>query len=94
MAPVVVKGLKVKHLVMVDITTGDPPGAECVNTLASGHFWGFLKKNNTETHVALHGNFSRLVSATDLVEASKVGASVLVRTLKKFFWVGAWIVCE
>jgi len=79
---------------MVDITTGDPPGAECVNTLASGHFWGFLKKNNTETHVALHGNFSRLVSATDLVEASKVGASVLVSTRKKIFWVGARIFCE
>jgi len=28
------------------------------NTLASGCFWGFLKKN-TETHVVLHGNFSR-----------------------------------
>ena len=34
---------------MVDITTGDPPGAKCVNTLVSGHFWGFLKKKHRNT---------------------------------------------
>ena len=52
-------------------------------TLASGCFWGFSKKN-TETHVALRGNFSRSVSATDLVEMSKDAAS-LVCTWKIFF---------
>jgi len=38
-----------------------------VNTLASGCFSRFLRKS-TETHVALRGNFSGPVSATDLVK--------------------------
>jgi len=29
---------------------------------------GIFEKKNTETHVALRENFSRLVSATDLVD--------------------------
>jgi len=35
--------------------------------------------------VALRGNFSVPVIATDLVEVSKDAASLLVRTRKKFF---------
>jgi len=35
-----------------------------------GAFGDFLTKN-TETHVALHGNFSQSISATDLVKVSK-----------------------
>jgi len=35
-------------------------------------------------HVALHGNISAPVQVTDLVEASKDAASLLVRTRKKF----------
>jgi len=55
-----------------------------MNTLASGRFWGFLKKN-TETHVALRRNFSRSVSATDLVKVSKDMARLLVCAQKKNF---------
>jgi len=35
--------------------------------------------------MALHGNFSAPVRVTDLVEASKDAASLLVCTRKKFF---------
>jgi len=45
-----------------------------------------ISKKNTETHVALHGNFSGHVSTTDLVEVSKDTASLLVCTRKKIFW--------
>ena len=55
-----------------------------LNTLASGRFWGFPKKN-TKMHVALRGNCSGPVSATDLAEVSKDAAGLLVHTLKKFF---------
>jgi len=64
-----------------------------INTLSSSCFWGFLKKN-TETHMALRGNFSCSVSATDLVEASKDTASLLVCTRKKIFGWGLHIFCE
>jgi len=47
------------------------------------------EKKHTETHMSLHGNFSGLVSATDMVEVSKDAVSLLVCTLKKFFWLGA-----
>jgi len=45
-------------------------------------------------HVALHGNFSGQVSATDLVEVSKDAASLLVCTQKIFFDWGMRIFCE
>jgi len=48
----------------------------------SAAFGDFQK--NTETHVAYRGNFSHLVSATDLLEVSKYAASLLVCTQKKF----------
>jgi len=51
-----------------------------LNTLAPGRFWGFSKKSNTETHMALHGNFSALVQVMDVVEALKEAASLLVCT--------------
>jgi len=60
-------------------------------------FWGFLQKTrlvlgifakNTKTHVALHGSFSGLVSATNPVKSSKDPASLQVCTRKKFFWLG------
>jgi len=40
------------------------------NTLVSGQKRGFAKKN-TETHVALRGNYSAPVRFTDLVKVSK-----------------------
>jgi len=63
-----------------------------INTLASGRFWDF--KKNTETHVALHRNFSSHISAMDLVEVSKDAANLLVCTRKKIFWWGVQIFCE
>jgi len=39
-------------------------------------FWDFWEKN-TKTHVALRGNFSGPVSATDLVDVSKDAASLV-----------------
>jgi len=41
-------------------------------------------KKNAETPVALHENFSAPVKVTDLVEASKDAASLLVHS-KNFF---------
>jgi len=57
------------------------------NTLASGCFGGFSKKN-AQTHVALRGNFSAPIRDTDLVEVSKDAASLLVCTRKKIFCLG------
>jgi len=54
----------------------------------------FWEKNNTETHVALRGNFSGLVSATGPVKGSKDAASLLVCTRKNFFAWGCRFVCE
>jgi len=45
-------------------------------------------QKNTETHVALRGNLSGPVSATDLVKVSKDTASYAACTWKKKFWVG------
>jgi len=49
---------------------------------------GISEKKNTEMHVALCGNFSGLVSTTNLVKVSKDAAS-LVASLKKFLLGGA-----
>jgi len=43
----------------------------------------FLQKKNTETQVALHGNFSVLVSPANLVKSSKDVASLVACTRKK-----------
>jgi len=48
---------------------------------------GIFEKN-TETHVALRGNYSAPVWVTDLVKASKDTASLLVCTRKKIFCLG------
>ena len=56
--------------------------------------FGDFRENNTEMHVALYGNFSNPVSATDLVKGSKDVASLLVCTLKKLFGWGMRIFCE
>jgi len=56
-----------------------------LDTLASGQKRGFLKKN-TETHVALRGNYSAPIQVMDLAEVSKDAASLLECTRKKFFW--------
>jgi len=63
------------------------------DTLASGCFWGFPRKN-METHMALHGNFSSPVSATDLVKVSKDATSLVACTLKKIFGSEVPIFCE
>jgi len=57
------------------------------NSLASGRFQRFLKKN-AYTHVALRGNFSSPVCSADLVKGSKDAASLLVCTRKIFFCFG------
>jgi len=54
---------------------------------------GIFEKN-TETHVALHGNYSAPVLVTDLLEVSKDAASLLVCTRKKYFGWGVRVFCE
>jgi len=49
---------------------------------------GIFGKKNAE----MHGNFSCSVSATDLVEASKDAARLLVYTRKKIFWLGGDVI--
>jgi len=63
-----------------------------LDTFASRLIQAFRMK--IESHVVLHGNFSGLVSATDLVKSSKDSASLVVCTRKKFFGLGMWICCE
>jgi len=46
--------------------------------------WDFPKK--TQTHMALHGNYSAPVRVMDLVEVSKDAASLLECTRKNFFF--------
>jgi len=58
-------------------------GVGNLNTLAPSCFRGFSEKKRL-THVALCGNISAPVQVTDLVEASKDAASLLVCTRKKF----------
>ena len=53
-------------------------------------FWA----KNTKTHLALHMNFSGLVSATDRVKSSRDRASLIACTRKKNFWLGVRISCE
>jgi len=57
--------------------------------------WDFRKKN-TKSHVALRGNLSDPVNATDPVKGSTDAASLLVRTRRKnkFFSWGMRIFCE
>ena len=43
-----------------------------------------VREQTAGLHVALRGNFSGLVSATDLVKSSKGSASLVVCTQKKF----------
>jgi len=47
-----------------------------------------VSAKTTGLHVALCGNFSGLVSATDLVKSAKDSASLVVCTRKKIFWLG------
>jgi len=54
---------------------------------AFGNFW-------KTKHVALHGNIFAPVQVTDLVEASKDTASLLVCTRKKIFCLGVRVFCE
>ena len=56
--------------------------------------FGDFRKKNAYTHVALRENISAPVRVTDLVEASKDAASLLVRTRKTFFCLGAAFFCE
>jgi len=56
-----------------------------LDTLASWPIKGIFEKN-TETYVALRGNYSASVQVTDLVEVSNDATSLPECTLKKFFW--------
>jgi len=51
------------------------------------------RAKTTGLHVALHGNFSGLVRATDPVKGSKNAPSLLVFT-RKSFCMGERIFCE
>jgi len=51
-------------------------------------FLGISEKKNIETHVALHENFSGLVSATNLVKVSQDTASLVACTRKQIFCLG------
>ena len=46
--------------------------------------FGDFREKNTETHVALRGNFSSPVSATDPVKSSKDAANLVACTQKDF----------
>jgi len=48
--------------------------------------FGDFQDKNTETHVALRGNFSGPVSGTDPLKVSKDAASLVVCIRKKIFW--------
>jgi len=50
--------------------------------------FGDFREKNTETHVALRGNFSGPVNVTDSVKVSKDTASLVACTRKKFFYWG------
>jgi len=63
------------------------------NTLGPVRFEDFRAKT-TGSHVALHRNFSGLVSATDLVKSSKDSVSLAVCNEKKFVGWGMRIFCE
>jgi len=65
-----------------------------LSTFVTGLFLPLTFWRLTAFGMALRGNFSGSVSATDLVEASKDAASLLVCTRKKFFWLGKRIFCE
>jgi len=65
----------------------------CINTLASGLVQAVCVKT-AGLHVALRGNFSGPVSATDPVKISKDSASLVICTQKFFFWLKAQIFCE
>jgi len=56
--------------------------------------FGDFRKKNTETHVALRGYFSGLVSATNPVKSSKDAGSLVAYTQKKNFGWGVRIFCE
>jgi len=47
--------------------------------------FGNFQEKIPESHMALRGNFSGLLCATDPVKVSKDTASLLVGTLKSFF---------
>jgi len=53
-----------------------------------------VRKKTAGSHVALRRNISAPVRVTDLVEVSKDAESLVVRTLKKNFWLGAFFFCE
>jgi len=55
---------------------------------------GVFREKNIKTHVALCGNFSGPVSATDLVKSSKDAASLVACTRKKFFGWGVRVFCQ
>jgi len=57
------------------------------NTLTSGLLQA-VRKKTAGLHVALRGNISAPVQVTDLVEVSKVWASLVVCTRKKFICLG------
>jgi len=58
-----------------------------VNTFATGLIQ-VVHEKTAGSHVALRGNFSSSVSATDLVKSSKDSASLVVCTRKNIFWLG------
>jgi len=64
-----------------------------VNTFAPGLIQAFREKT-AGSHVALHGNLSGPVSATNLVKSSKDSASLALCTQKRIFWLGMWVFCQ
>jgi len=53
-----------------------------------------VRAKTAGSHVALRGNFSSPVSATDLVKSSKDSTSLVLCTRKTFFAWGMLICCE
>jgi len=68
-------------------TTCQSPSACMMNTLMSRLIQA-VRKKTAGSHVALRRNISAPVRVTDLVEVSKDAESLVVRTLKKNFWLG------
>ena len=64
-----------------------------LNTFAAGLIQA-VRAKTAGSHVALHGNFSGLVSTTNLVKVSKDSASLVVCTREKIFGWGLQDFCE
>jgi len=74
--------------------TDEQPNKFSINTLASGHFWGFLRQNNGIARGFVCTRNLGGESGRKLFKGSKDAASLLVCTWKKFFAWELWFFCD